>query len=148
MSWDDARALARHGFTIGAHAVHHTVLTRESEPDARREISDSLSRVSVELGRRCRTFAFPNGNYTARLARYAQDCGAQTVMTTEPTWVGPHAVPWRLPRIQLFPDSTRARAELKLVAAATGCVLANPDGTGRLYRRIARLAREPGGDRT
>lgn len=135
MSWDDVRSLRRRGFTIGAHGVHHTVLTSEHLADALAEIAGSLAHVARELGEPCRSFAFPNGNYTPLLARHARDCGAETVMTTEPTWVGPAAQLWRLPRVQLFPGTTRARIELKLVVAATGWLLANPDGTGRRYRR-------------
>jgi len=133
MSWDDVRALACHGFTVGAHGIRHTVLTSEDEADALAEIAGSLARVARELGAPCKSFAFPNGNYTVRLARHAQACGAETVMTTEPTWVAPDAQPWRLPRVQLFPASTRARVELKLALAATGRILVNPDGTGRRY---------------
>jgi peptidoglycan/xylan/chitin deacetylase (PgdA/CDA1 family) len=137
MSWNDARALARHGFTVGAHGMRHTVLPHEREADALAEIAGSMACVSREVGVPCRTFAFPNGDYTALLARHAQACGAETVMTTEPTWVGSHPQPWRLPRVQLFPGSTRARVELKLLAAATGRLLVNPDGSGRLYTGIA-----------
>ena len=133
MSWDDVRALAGRGFTVGAHGIRHTVLTSERSADARGEIAGSLLRVGCELGAPCKSFAFPNGNYTEALARYALACGAETVMTTEPTWVGPGARLWCLPRVQLFPGSTRARIELKLAVAATGRILANPDGTGRRY---------------
>ena len=143
MSWDDVRALSSLGFTVGAHGVRHTVLTSERDADARAEIAGSLDRVSRELGAPCKSFAFPNGNYTEPLARYALDRGAETVMTTEPTWVGPGARLWCLPRVQLFPGSTRARIELKLALAATGRILANPDGTGRRYI-VARAAGDGG----
>ena len=139
MSWDDARDLARRGFTIGAHGLRHTVLTRETEPEALRDIEQSIADVSSELGTQCTTFAFPNGNYTARLARFALKCGVQTVMTTEPLWADSQFQAWRVPRLQLFGPQSQLKIELKLALAATGCVLANPDGTGRLYRKIMRL---------
>lgn len=139
MTWDEVRDLARRGFTIGAHGVRHAVLTREREADAMREVEQSIAEVTTRTGTVCETFAFPNGNYTARLARHAARCGARTVMTTEPMWVRAHAACWRLPRIQLFETQSNMRLRLKLAAAATGRVLVNPDGTGRIYRRIARL---------
>jgi peptidoglycan/xylan/chitin deacetylase (PgdA/CDA1 family) len=135
MSWDDARHLARRGFTIGAHGLTHRILTREAHADALADIAQSIAEVSVELGAPCTTFAFPNGNYTARLACHALQSGVQTVMTTEPMWADSRFPPWRLPRIQLFGEQSRAKIALKLAAAATGRLLANPDGTGRLYRR-------------
>jgi peptidoglycan/xylan/chitin deacetylase (PgdA/CDA1 family) len=138
MSWDDARRMAHQGFTIGAHNVRHATLTNESERDALSDIERSIATVSVELGAPCTSFAFPNGNYTPRLAQHALEAGARTVMTTEPTWVDAHTLPWRVPRIQLFGEHTRAKIELKLAAAATGRLLVNPDGTGRAYVRQRR----------
>lgn len=142
MSWDDARRLASRGFTFGAHGRKHAILTRETRTAALLDIEQSIERVTLELGTPCRSFAFPNGNYTAELAQHAVRCGAKTVMTTEPTWTDRSFPPWRLPRVQLFGDASRGRIELKLALAATGRVLANPDGTGKLYRRINRLDRQ------
>jgi peptidoglycan/xylan/chitin deacetylase (PgdA/CDA1 family) len=141
MKWDQVRDLARRGFTIGAHGVRHAVLTREREADAIREVEQSIAAVTTHTGVPCETFAFPNGNYTARLARHAAQCGARTVMTTEPMWVHADAASWRLPRIQLFETQSNLKLQIKLAAAATGRLLVNPDGTGRLYRRIDRLHR-------
>jgi peptidoglycan/xylan/chitin deacetylase (PgdA/CDA1 family)/SAM-dependent methyltransferase/uncharacterized protein YbaR (Trm112 family) len=138
MSWEDARSLLRRGFSIGAHGVSHSILTREPRENACAEIELSLAKVSSELGAPCATFAFPNGNYTETLARHAVRCGASTVMTTEPNWTDSHSVLWRLPRIQLFGNFTRTRIELKLVLAASRGVLTNPDGTGRAYRSMPR----------
>jgi peptidoglycan/xylan/chitin deacetylase (PgdA/CDA1 family) len=140
MSWDEARDLMRRGFTIGAHGLRHAILTRESESEALRDIQQCIGDVSSELGTQCRTFAFPNGNYTARLALHALRCGVETVMTTEPLWTDKHFPPWRLPRIQLFGAQTQLKIYLKLVAAASRW-LANPDGTGRLHRNIFRQDR-------
>jgi peptidoglycan/xylan/chitin deacetylase (PgdA/CDA1 family) len=135
MSWEEARGLARRGFTLGAHGLRHAILTRETEADALFEIKQSIEEVKTEIGE-CPTFAFPNGNYTNRLARHAIECGVETVVTTEPMWVDSRFPPWRLPRVQFFDGHTRARIELKLAAAATGRFLANPDGTGRQYRKM------------
>ena len=140
MGWDQARDLARRGFTIGAHTARHAILPREAEREARADIEQSIEKVTAEMGEPCRTFAFPNGNYTEPLARHAQSAGAATVMTTEPTWADAGSPLWRLPRVQLFPGATPGRIELKLAAAATGRILVNPDGTGRRYRRMHRAA--------
>jgi peptidoglycan/xylan/chitin deacetylase (PgdA/CDA1 family) len=138
MSWKDARSLARRGFVIGAHGCTHAILTRETPDVARAEIKQSLDVVSSELGTPCRTFAFPNGNYTTELAQHALRCGASTVMTTAPAWTNRHSFLWRLPRIQVFGEFTRARIELKIALAGVRGVLRNPDGTGRAYRRVDR----------
>jgi peptidoglycan/xylan/chitin deacetylase (PgdA/CDA1 family) len=141
MSWDDARDLVRRGFTVGAHSLRHAVLTRETQTAALRDIEESIADVSTRIGIPCRTFAFPNGNYTARLARHALQCGVLTVMTTEPVWADRQFPQWRLPRVQLFGSHNRSQIELKIALAAAGFVLRNPDGSGRLYRKIMRLSR-------
>jgi hypothetical protein len=132
MSWDDARRLRQRGFELGAHGVRHAILTREPPETARQSIRDSLARVAAEVGG-CSTFAIPNGNYTAELALYAQACGATTVMTVEPTWADAARPLWCLPRVQIFGRDHSGRIGWKLALAATGCVLPNPDGTGREY---------------
>jgi peptidoglycan/xylan/chitin deacetylase (PgdA/CDA1 family) len=137
MSWDDARDLARRGFTIGAHSLHHSTLTRETETSALSDIEQSIAEVSSEMGTGCMTFAFPNGNYTARLARKGIECGVQTVMTTDPMWADQSFPLWRLPRVILFGQYTRAEIEMKLALAANR-MLENPNGTGRLYRKASR----------
>jgi peptidoglycan/xylan/chitin deacetylase (PgdA/CDA1 family) len=134
MSWDDARDLARRGFTIGSHSLRHAILTRETEASALSDIERSIAEVSSEIGTPCKSFAFPNGNYTARLARRALEAGAQTVMTTDPMWADNSFPPWRLPRVSLYGAYNRAAIELK-IALATGRWLLNPNGTGRLYRK-------------
>jgi peptidoglycan/xylan/chitin deacetylase (PgdA/CDA1 family) len=136
MSWEDARSLNRRGFSIGAHGLTHAILTRETRETACAEIELSLAKVSSELGAPCDTFAFPNGNHTGELAQHALQCGARTVMTTEPMWTNRRSALWRLPRIQLFGEFDRTRIELKIALAALRGLLPNPDGTGRAYRSI------------
>lgn len=134
MSWDEARHLHQRGFTIGAHGSTHAILTHEPKARAFAEIEESLARVSVEIGARCNTFAFPNGNYNLELTQHALRSGATTAMTTAPMWADRTSALWRLPRIQLFGGFSRARIELKLALAAFNGILPNPDGSGRLYR--------------
>jgi hypothetical protein len=63
-------------------------------------------------------------------------------MTTDPMWVDKTFPLWRLPRVQLFRTDSRARMELKIATAVPGWLRSNPDGTGRLYRKVHRLPRE------
>lgn len=141
MTWDDARTLHRRGFVIGAHGATHAIMTREARFDALENIATSIARVSEETGEQCPSFAFPNGNYTAELAQHAIRCGVNSVMTTEPTWMDQTFPLWRVPRLQFFGSDSRARIELKTAVAASGGILSNPDGTGRIYRVVNRLAR-------
>jgi peptidoglycan/xylan/chitin deacetylase (PgdA/CDA1 family) len=141
MTWDHVRDLRRRGFAVGAHGVTHAILTRETRADALESISGSIERIRAETGAPCAAFAFPNGNYTAELARHAARSGARLVMTTEPTWTDERFPLWRLPRLQLFPRQDRATLELKIAVSALGFVLKSGDGTGMVYREINRLSR-------
>jgi len=143
MSWDEARDLARRGFTIGAHSLRHAVLTCETEASALSDIEQSIAEVSSEIGTPCKSFAFPNGNYTARLARRALEAGANTVMTTDPMWADNSFPPWRLPRVSLNRAYNRGAIELKM-SLATGRWLVNPNGTGRLYRKSSHACEAAG----
>lgn len=140
MTWDQARGLARKGFDVGAHGAEHAVMTRQSREDALANIDRGLERVSAELGRPCATFAFPNGNYTAELARHAAARGAKLVFTAEPTWADARCPLWRLPRVQLFPGQDCATMELKVALSAAGRFIPSGDGTKRVYRDVNRLA--------
>ena len=141
MTWDQARSLHQRGFSVGAHGLVHAILTRETKAAALENIEKSIARISEEIGSPCTTFAFPNGNYTAELAQHAVRCGARMVMTTEPTWADDTFALWRLPRLQLFAEDSPGTIKLKIAVAATGMVRNNPDGTGRAYRAINRVAR-------
>jgi len=141
MSWEEARDLSRRGFTLGAHGRTHAILTRETKARAFAEIEESLAKVSSEVGIRCHTFAFPNGNHNSELTKHALRCGATTTMTTEPMWIDGYSSLSRLPRVQLFGEFTRARIELKLALAAISGALTNPNGSGRAYRTAAKRIR-------
>jgi len=70
MDWDDARALVRAGFEVGAHTVNHAILSRIPLVVAAEEILESQERVKAETGSCCRTFCYPNGkrsDYTAEV---------------------------------------------------------------------------------
>jgi len=126
MSWDEIRSLHAQGFTIGAHGRRHGILTEMPEEAARDEIRESTRAVSEALGAPCPSFAFPNGNGTERLARYALECGVTTVMTTEPRWVGASARPAWLPRVQLYAKYDAGRVIAKVLAALPGLFLRDP----------------------
>jgi len=141
MSWEQVRSLHKRGFSIGAHGFTHAILPRETKPAALENIEKSIAKVREEIGAPCTSFAFPNGNYTAELAQHAIRCGVKMVMTTEPTWADESFPLWRLPRLQFFGADSPGKIKLKTAVAASGLILNNPDGTGKTYRVINRLAR-------
>ena len=61
MTWDDCRRLAEAGMTLGAHTCRHVRLSRLSEADAVRELSESRAEIERQLGIGCHHFAAPWG---------------------------------------------------------------------------------------
>ena len=134
MDWDDVRGLAKKGFSIGAHGRFHAILTNESNSDAAIDISQSIEKLNVELNVKCRTFAFPNGNFNVFLAKTAFTSGAEFLFTTEPLWTSSkHVTKKMLPRIQLHEKHDEISMKLKLMLARLAVILKDPNGTGRHY---------------
>jgi peptidoglycan/xylan/chitin deacetylase (PgdA/CDA1 family) len=142
MTWEQVRSLHQCGFSIGAHGFTHAILTRETKLAAFENIEKSITKVREEIDAPCSSFAFPNGNYTAELAQHAIRCGVKMVMTTEPTWADENSALWRLPRLQFCGTDSHGKITLKIAVAASGLILNNPDGTGKTYRAINRLAKQ------
>ncbi|SMH44788.1 polysaccharide deacetylase family protein [Mesorhizobium australicum] len=86
MTWDEVRRASRHPLlTIGAHTLHHFNLKRLSEEQVRREMSDGVKYLEIELGQTPRHLAYPYGYETAvgaREARIAAELGFATAVTT------------------------------------------------------------------
>ena len=68
MTAEEVRTLASHPLiTVGNHTSEHGVLTNYSLPEARRIIEKGESDLRRILGRPCRTFAYPNGDYSEEI---------------------------------------------------------------------------------
>jgi len=78
MSWQQARDLEGRGITFAPHSCSHRVFSRLSEEDVRNEMEHSWQRVSSELRRPLKAFAWPVGqdhDFGPREARIARALG-------------------------------------------------------------------------
>jgi peptidoglycan/xylan/chitin deacetylase (PgdA/CDA1 family) len=75
MQWPDLRALAESGWEIGSHTCTHPRLTTLDDARLRQELTDSRERCARELGRPCRSIAYPYGDVDARVAAAAAAAG-------------------------------------------------------------------------
>jgi peptidoglycan/xylan/chitin deacetylase (PgdA/CDA1 family) len=75
MTWDDLRGLASAGWEIGAHTCSHPRLPRLDPPALRRELSESRDACERELGRPCRSLAYPYGASDERVRAAAAAAG-------------------------------------------------------------------------
>lgn len=86
MSWSEIAELNKDPLcTIGAHTIHHPMLARLPEEEARFEMMKSAKVIEAELGERPKHFAYPYGMPKAagqREFRIAKECGFVSAVTT------------------------------------------------------------------
>lgn len=83
LDWEELRALAAAGLTVGGHTVHHAVLPNVSPARARREIAGCRDALEERLGRAPRFFAYPNGYHSVAVRRWVAEAGFTAAVTTE-----------------------------------------------------------------
>lgn len=69
LNWSQVAQLAADGVEIGSHGVDHEI-HHECQPEAVRwqEFTASKTEIESRLGRPCKFFSFPNGNYVSQSA--------------------------------------------------------------------------------
>jgi len=94
---------------IEPHTVTHRPLTRLSDDEIHAEIGGSKEVIERMLGKNCRLFAFPYGDFDARVTRIARCCGIEAAVTTQAGTACPRAELLGLPRNAVEPSTTRSR---------------------------------------
>lgn len=112
-TWDELRELAAAGWEIGAHSVTHPLLTQLDDTDLDWELTESRRRMEQELGRPCRTMAYPSGDVDARVAAAAGRAGFELAATL-PRRLPVKRDPLMWPRISISRHDTMARFRVKL----------------------------------
>jgi peptidoglycan/xylan/chitin deacetylase (PgdA/CDA1 family) len=100
LSWDELRGLQDAGWEIGSHACSHPYLTRLGDAELERELQESRRRVEAELGRRCRSLAYPYGDHDDRVVRAAAAAGYEAACTVPRRLTRPAPLAW--PRIGVY----------------------------------------------
>jgi peptidoglycan/xylan/chitin deacetylase (PgdA/CDA1 family) len=79
------------------HTRFHPILPRCSDEEAWDEIAGSKRELEERLGRECRHFSYPNGDFSDRDAELARRAGFASARTTELGWARLDADRYRLP---------------------------------------------------
>jgi peptidoglycan/xylan/chitin deacetylase (PgdA/CDA1 family) len=82
LDWDELRALARAGVTLGAHTRTHPRLDRVERSVARAEILGSLVDLEREVPGLPRVFAYPDGRFDDELVALLRAAGVELAFTT------------------------------------------------------------------
>ncbi len=111
LTWDEVRTLSRMGVELGAHSVHHSILSRLSPEDLRDELRESKARIEHELGSECFSMAYPNGtslDYSPEVIEAVRRSGYSLAFAVtndfhrpggDPFAVGRMVVPGHLPQV-------------------------------------------------
>jgi colanic acid/amylovoran biosynthesis glycosyltransferase len=117
LSWDELRALATDGVSLGAHTHSHAALTRLPLAEASAEITRSRDEIHEHTGIRPVAFAYPFGDHNREVAACARDAGFAFAVTCldGPNYRG--GDPMLLRRINITQRTTPGLFALRLTAA-------------------------------
>jgi peptidoglycan/xylan/chitin deacetylase (PgdA/CDA1 family) len=107
MSWEQVRAMASAGMTIGSHTASHQILAAVSPAEVRTEIVSSRRRIEEETGQACWCFAYPNGarqDFRATDELAVRDAGYRCAFTQIYGSIDGRTSRYSLPRIAI-PDT-------------------------------------------
>jgi peptidoglycan/xylan/chitin deacetylase (PgdA/CDA1 family) len=111
MTWEDARTLRKSGHIVGSHTMTHPNVAHVTAADARRELSDSKTKLEKELGEAVNHFSYPhpalNPQWNESTLKATQELGYTAAVTTTGGAVRAGARPLAIPRTYI----PRAEAE-------------------------------------
>jgi peptidoglycan/xylan/chitin deacetylase (PgdA/CDA1 family) len=90
------------------HTRFHPVLPHCTDEEAWEEIAVAKRELEERLGRPCRHFSYPNGDYVARDAELVRRAGFASARTTELGWTRLDTDPFRLPCFGITDDASVA----------------------------------------
>lgn len=130
LTWDEVEALDRAGVELGAHTVHHEILSRLDPAGVRREIGESTRALGQHVRGPIVTFAYPFGrrwDYSDECFAALRELGYRSACAAIDGTNEPATDRWQLKRLPLNDDISIDE------------VLAELDGTFDLARRVLRV---------
>lgn len=123
VSWDELAEMQRSGLVrVGSHSVTHPVLPRCSPVQLDHELAASRARVERVLGEPCTLFAYPNGEFDARVRRAVAAAGYAGAVCSLPGVNRPQTDPLVLRRFGI--NGTVSMAEFAAVVSGGMLLLA------------------------
>jgi len=120
LDWEQLRALAHQGVTLGAHTRTHLLLPQLPPEEAAEEIRGSQEDLRREIGRVLPVFCYPNGAHSDSVVEVLREAGFKLAFTTEDGQNKPNSTdPLRLRRTNITPRTTLPIFRLRLVRLVT-----------------------------
>ncbi|MBT3305296.1 MAG: polysaccharide deacetylase family protein [Alphaproteobacteria bacterium] len=107
LNWDDCRAMADAGMTIGSHTVNHVHLAELDDAEVQAEMQGSKETIEAELDRVCDHFCCPFGRATIdylpdRDPSIARSVGYRSFLATNRGMARQGTSPMEIPRDHLL----------------------------------------------
>ncbi len=83
-SWDELRALAGEGFTIGSHGLDHALFDDLAPVELERQVTESKREIEERLGRKVDALSLPGGSGGDRARLAAHAAGYRLVLGSRP----------------------------------------------------------------
>jgi peptidoglycan/xylan/chitin deacetylase (PgdA/CDA1 family) len=99
LTWDQVMKMSQAGIEIGAHTATHPLLTYEDDATVRHELLSSKKVLEERLHKAVRAFAYPNGDWDARVRDWVERSGYEYAVTTHPGWCTRKQDPYAISRI-------------------------------------------------
>jgi len=100
LDWSQVAALAREGFSFGAHSITHPSLPALSSEEAKHEIGGSKTELEERTGQKVEFFAYPYGRWNPAVRAMVQE-EYRGACSTGAGVVEPDADPFALPRVDV-----------------------------------------------
>jgi peptidoglycan/xylan/chitin deacetylase (PgdA/CDA1 family) len=88
-------------FSIGAHTVHHPMLSQQNAEEQAFEVKESKRQIETWLGKPVDGFAYPYGNFNAVTQVLLKESGFRYAVSTESKPVTAQDDPFALPRVHV-----------------------------------------------
>lgn len=112
MNWDELRDHAARGIAVGSHTVSHPHLTKLSDDELRRELTESKEQIEDRLRRQCDDLAYPYGEHDTRVRVAARAAGYGRAYALR----GPKSDAYAAPRLDLYRRHTVPRTLLRALS--------------------------------
>ena len=114
ISWKQIRMLSREGFSFGSHGINHLFLTRHDDTKTKDEIYTSKLILEELLEQPINVFAYPYGNYNARVVHWVRECGYIAAFSLNPYAPITSDNIYALPRVAIYRSDTMGSFKAKL----------------------------------
>lgn len=114
MTWDDLKALAAAGFSLGGHSYQHAYVHNLTPAQAEHQIGDEKRKIEELTGARVECFAYPFGLYSQKTIEQLQHYGYRAALTIDQTVYQKPGRIFQLGRIRLGYDDPPERLRHKL----------------------------------